>query len=673
MSAPRRRASRPRTTGSGSWHPHRAPIFRRPAMPNRPRAVGALSASWIALSTAPLFMAVAAVGQQAESLPRVVPYPLIEPAAYRESLGVTRSPEGRPTEAYWQDEIAYDLEVTLLPNDAELRGVAKLTYTNRSPSPLPNLVIHLRQNLHKEGAQRTRDVEVTGGVEIGEVKVNGDAPRRRPRVRDTRLYVTLDEPLETGGSATVELKWNFIVPRAGRAPRMGHEGDNVFYLGYWYPQFAVRDDINGWVADRYRGNGEFYMPYATYDVRFSAPQGYIVRCTGELTNPEAVLTEAAAKALARAKTTTEIVSIVSKADLEAGDATPLGIDGMLTWNFRADNVRDVAVSCANTYVWDATHAVVPGRDEPVMIHAVYEPNATAWDRAAEFTKHAIEYMSKTVYPYPWPHMTACEGVIGGGMEYPMMTIVGSSRNHSAVQGTIAHETIHMWFPMIVGTNEKRYAWQDEGFTSFWTALCGDDFWGRETGTQRGILRYVGSVTRGGDAVCMSHGDNYAEGGFGFASYSKCAAILHQLRGVMGPEVFGKAFRAYTEAWAFKHPAPWDFFRSFSQSAGEDLGWYFRQWYWETWTLDHAVAAVEIGSDASVVTIADRGLALHPTVVEVTYVSGKVERKTIPVSAWMAGPRSIDLPFEGGISTVQIDPDFTSLDVDTDNNEWKKVE
>ena len=181
-------------------------------------------------------------------------------------------------------------------------------------------------------------------------------------------------------------------------------------------------------------------------------------------------------------------------------------------------------------------------------------------------QHTIEYMSEHVYPYPWPHMSACEGIIGGGMEYPMMTLCGPR-----AASTTRHETIHMWFPMIVGSNEKRYAWQDEGFTSFWTTLCGDDFDGRKNGPMRDVMGYANTVKNGGDVVCMRHADTYGADDFQFASYTKTAAILHQLRGLLGDETFFAAFRRYVNDWAMKHPAPYDVFATFQDVAGIDEG------------------------------------------------------------------------------------------------------
>ncbi|MBZ0154482.1 MAG: M1 family metallopeptidase [Planctomycetes bacterium] len=442
---------------------------------------------------------------------------------------------------------------------------------------------------------------------------------------------------------------------------------------YWYPQFAVFDDVEGWVADRYRGNGEFYMEHADYDLHVTAPVGYLVRATGELQNPAQVLTPRARDALALAAQQREVVHVIDADDHAAGKVTNDSPTGKLTWHFRAERVRDVAVSIARTYLWDATHAVVkdqhgPGQDGTCMIHAVYEANAGDWVRAAEYARHTIEFMSAQLHPYPWPHMTACEGIIGGGMEYPMMTICGGRRP----AGVIAHELCHMWFPMLVGSNEKRYAWQDEGFTSFWTTLVRDDFTGATNGPKRDVLSYVNAVRRGDDAVCMRHADTYGDDDFGFATYGKTAAVLHQLRARLGDEVFFAAFRRYTHDWAFKHPYPYDFFRCFATTAGQDLEPYFRTWFYETWRLDHVIQVVVEVDGGTEVTIVDQGRALHPAVVEATFADGQKQRQTVPESTWQANPRAT-LRFGPGVVEVVIDPDTTSLDSNRDDNRWRRPE
>lgn len=600
---------------------------------------------------------------------RVAPYPIDLPDSFAAAIAKgTRTMTGQPGANYWMNHAHYEIAVELDPQAARLTGTAKITYQNRSPDALNRLVVHLRQNLLLPDAQRTRpDLAPTRGMEVESVEVNGEAAS--PRIHDTRMTVRLSPALPAGGETTLVVRYAFDVPNAGEAPRMGHEGDRVFYLGYWYPQLAVYDDLDGWVADIYRGNGEFYMDYADYDLAITAPQGYLVRATGELQNADDVLTEKSRTALATVTQTRDIVHVVDKDDLAAGNATATSPTGKLTWRFRAENVRDAAVSLAKTYVWDATHAVIkdkdgPGKDGLCTIHAVYETNAGDWVRGAEYARHTIEFMSANVHPYMWPHMTACEGIIGGGMEYPMMTIVGGRQP----AGTIAHELIHMWFPMLVGSNEKRYAWQDEGFTSYWTTLCRADFTNRDHAWRQDILSYANTVRRGGDAACMRHADAYGDDNYGFATYGKPAAILHQLRAMLGDVTFTKAFRRYAADWAFKHPTPYDFFHTFEDVAGVDLEPYFRTWFFETWKLDHAIGGVEAKDGATLVTIEDRGRALHFAEVEVTFEGERTERRTVPVDFWRTHDRAV-LEFGPGVTKVSIDPDVTSLDCDRSNNDW----
>ena len=619
------------------------------------------AAALTCLLTAPL------AGQD-PSAPRVIPYPIDLPARFEAAIANgTRTANGRPGPTHWTNYAHYAIAAEVDPAAHRVTGHAVMTYHNRSPNPLTQLVVHAYQDLMKAGAPRTRTVTATNGFELGAVTLDGQTITAT--ARDTRLTIRLPQPLAAGAKATLAIDWAFDVPKAGTAPRMGYEKEDVLFLGYWYPQFAVCDDVDGWVADPHRGNGEFYMGYADYDLAITVPQGYVVRATGELTNAEEVLTQKSREALQKALTTRETQHVVDKVDLAAGKATAESASGKLTWRFRAENVRDAAVSIGRTYLWDATHAVIvdkhgPGKDGTAMIHAVYETNAGDWVRAAEYTRHTIEYMSAHVHPYPWPHMTACEGVIGGGMEYPMMTICGGRQP----AGVIAHETIHMWFPMLVGSNEKRYAWQDEGFTSFWTTLCRDDFQGRKNGPQIHIASYVNVVTRGGDAVCMRHADAFGEDNFQFAAYSKPAAVLHQLRAMLGDVTFAKAFRRYASDWAFKHPTPYDFFRTCSDVAGVDLDPYFRTWMFETWQLDHAVKDVVADGGKTVVLIEDRGRAMHYAEVEVTYRDGGTARQTVPASLWPQ-TRVAKLVFGADVVKVAIDPDMESLDVDRRNNAW----
>jgi hypothetical protein len=371
-----------------------------------------------------------------------------------------------------------------------------------------------------------------------------------------------------------------------------------------------------------------------------------------------------------------VVHVITAEDLEDGKVTRRGKgqgkNRRLTWHFKAQNVRDVAVSASDQYAWDATHAVIkdrdgPGKDGICMIHAVFRPGRRASNgRAAEQARHTIEFMSEMVYPYPWPHMTACQGVIGGGMEFPMMTICGRLGH-----GVIAHELIHMWFPMLVGSNEKARAWQDEGFTSFFTSLTVADFRGRRPSRRINATYYMRMVAGGQDSSMMRHGDHYGggRGGYGFASYGKTAVVLQQLRGMLGDEVFFKAMRKYAADWAYKHPYPQDFFNTLSTVAKQDLDWYFRTWFYETWTLDQAVKSVKEKDQGTEVVIEDRGYATYPTRVQVTYDDGKTETQKIGVQHWLGGRRVAELRFGPDVQKVVVDPERVTLDIHRGNNIW----
>jgi aminopeptidase N len=215
---------------------------------------------------------------------------------------------------------------------------------------------------------------------------------------------------------------------------------------------------------------------------------------------------------------------------------------------------------------------------------------------------------------------------------------------------------------------------DEGLTTFFTTLVAEDYWDSDRSVRQAFLQYRSSVRRGSDAVCMTHADHFAPrsgAGMGFASYAKPSAVFHQLRAMVGKERFMEAIRTYTDSWAFAHPYPYDLFNTFSTVVGENLDWYFRTWFYEAWSLDHAVKEVAATEDHSMVTIADLGLAPAPAEVRVTYASGEQETRTIPVTHWLQGERLATLKFGPGVRKVEIDPSGITLDVDPDNNRWSR--
>ncbi len=631
-------------------------------------------------------------GPLRSQIERPIPYPLPESKAWKKALANgTRTRIGLPGPKYWTNRATYDIEAELDPATAKVEGHVEIEYRNRSPNPIRRIRIHLRQNLHKEGSVRNRFVEITGGVKTSNLRVEGkELPKGRVVTRGTVMTIRLPKVLRPGGKQRISMDWEYRVPKAG-APRNGHEDFHVYWIAYWYPQVAVYDDLEGWVAEQYMSNAEFYMDYADYRLAFTAPSGWIVRATGTLKNPSEVLTKTQRKRLAKARESREIVHVLTKEELKAGKATRRHRK-KLTWRYEARNVRDLVVSVSDRYVWDATHAVVenrdgPGKDGICMIHALYRPEARAFARAAEFERHTIEFMSSKVHPYPWPQMTACEGIIGGGMEFPMMTIC-SGRGRS-VHGVVTHELIHMWFPMLVGSNEKAYAWQDEGLTSFFTNLTTADFRRRDLekktpnrsidrrgpgsrpgrrGRPRAGMRFRSIETL---APIMRHGDRFpGRSTYSLVSYFKTSMVLAQLRDLIGEEPFFKAFREYVKAWAYKHPAPADFFATFERISGRELDWYFREWFYETWKLDQAIESVKRKENGAELVVGDRGYATMPTEIEVTFADGRKETLRIGVEYWLSGRKTRTLQLGPGVVRIEIDPKRKTLDSDRKNNVWK---
>ena len=634
---------------------------------------------------------------------RPVPYPVFEPPQLQRAIeNGTRTRSGLPGPNYWQNEAAYTINATLDIETNTLRAEGTIRYRNNAPNELPFLVLKLRQNVHKEGVPRNRYVEITGGLTLTNLRVNGapmeEVTEGSPEAGQYRIIGTIltlqpPEPVATGDEVELAMEWAYRIPSNTGSFRQGQDGE-VYYIAYWYPQMAVYDDVYGWHSDQYLGMGEHYMGFADYDVRITAPEGMLVWGTGDLQNAETILTPETRDRLARATAQDEIVHIVTADERLPGGSTLDSPADEHTWHWRAERTRDFAFGASDRYIWDATRALVDqdgdGTDESVLINAFYRPDAAAWGRAAEFARFSIEHLSGLLFPYPYPHMTAVEGLIGGGMEFPMMTLIGGTRSDQSLFSVAYHEISHMWFPMVVGQNEKRFTWMDEGLTSYNTNVGITDFFDGSAenrpevdGWARNRQFHFFLAGTGFAVEPMRHNDLFPLGGGtqqvdpvgnasrGVASYSTPAVLLRAIEGMYGTDRFLEAYRAYGRQWSFKHPYPWDLFNTFEDVLGDDLDWLWTPTLFDTWTPDQAVASVESTASGVKVTVEDRGLAPMPAPVHVTYADGREEAQTIPVDTWLAGAREASVTFPAGpVTRVEIDPGDFMLDVDRTNNVWE---
>lgn len=620
---------------------------------------------------------------------RPIPYPIFESKGFARAVARgTRTRTGQPGPNYWQQFARYRIDAELVPATNQVNGRETVRYFNHSPDTIRTPHFFLNQNLFKPGAARTGETPVTSGMEILRVAAAGQTLAKADEgvgywIEGTRMGVHLPRALAPHDSVDIEVAWNFQVPPDG-APREGATGD-VFMVAYWYPQLAVYDDVSGWVDDPYLGGAEFYMGYADYDVTIRAPQGWLIASTGELTNPAEVLSKQTRDRLAEARRGGSVVHVVRDEDRGVGPtkATTTGFDGVLSWKFRATNMRDFDWGASAKYLWDATIAVVGDRDgdrrpDTTNINTFYRPETRkwAWSNSAMYERSSVEFLSSYLWPYPWPQMTALDGPVScSGMEYPMLTCVGGQRDTLGLYSVLVHETGHMWFPMQVGSNERRYAWQDEGLTRFNQAQGMQAYFKGYDREKAARDAYLSIAKTDDEQPLMTEGDLYASrsNAYQFATYEKMATNMIALRGLLGDSAFRQAYRTYGLRWQYRHPTPYDFFNSFNSLTGQNLDWFWRTWWYETWTLDQAISSAAVEGGKLVVTIEDRGLAPMPVRLAVTHADGRVERREIPVAVWLSGARRTTVSLDGpeSVVKVEIDPENVFPDVDRSNNVWQR--
>lgn len=599
----------------------------------------------------------------------------------------TRTATGEPGPRYWQQWADYRLEAELNPVAKRLTGRGTVTYFNRSPDTLRVVWVHLYENLYAPDTRKNTDVPwALEGIALTRVAAQGrdlapgDGKSPGYVVQGTVMRIDLPRPIVPGGTADFAFAWGLRVPPDG-APRGGQDGD-AYMINYWYPQIAVYDDVSGWQVDQYYGNAEFYMGYGDYDVSLTLPAGWLVSATGELQNAPEVLTAQTRDRLAAAAHAPAVVHVVTEADRGAGRATQPGTGGKLTWHFRATNVRDVAWGASANYLWDAAPAAVGDRDgdgtpDTTLVEAFWRPEQRKnhWDRSALYAQHSVQFLSRYLWPYPYSHMATMDGPRScGGMEYPMMTCIGGDWDTTEMYEVTVHEIGHMWFPMQVGSDEKRYAWMDEGLTQFDQSQAMADFFPGFDDEARNREHYLQLAQVGGEVELMRHGDRYPTYlTYGVATYYKTATILVALRAVLGKETFERAYREYGRRWLGKHPDPWDFWHTFENVSGRDLTWFWRTWFYETWTLDQAIDTVVVTGDSVDVVVGNRGRAPMPVLLAITREGGRVDRVTLPVEAWFGGAKRQTLRVSNNpaVTKVVIDPGQEFPDLDRSNQAWPR--
>lgn len=607
-----------------------------------------------------------------------------------------RSSNGAPGAAYWQNKVNYTIKATLDTINNSLQGFEEIEYINNSPDKLNSLWLQLDQNIYRENSiadfSGGRTTAHTTGYHFEKISLiyNGKESKADYIATDTRMQIRLPQVLPHGSSIKIKISYRYDVPGAfgGRTDFFTTQNGKIYEIAQWYPRMCVYDDLNGWNTLPFIGTGEFYCEYGNFDYSITLPSNMIIVGSGELINENETYSSIQLARLKKAKLSDETVIIRSKEEVFVEAAKSRNYHSNVlktkTWHFKMQNSRDVAFGASAAYILDAARINLPNNKKALAMSAYPEESVgpTAWNRSTEYLKKSIEHFSEKWFPYPYP-VAINEAGRAGGMEYPGIVFDGMYSKGKGLYWVTAHEIGHTWFPMIVGSSERRHAWMDEGFNTFIDVYASDSFNNGEFAPKRDGEYAPGGGNPSDEIIPWLEDPNspsmitradMVTGKYRHPfSYFKPALGLVLLREViLGHDRFDYAFKKYIERWAFRHPSPDDFFRTMESEAGEDLSYFWRQWFVNNWLFDVAIGKIEAKDNVTTVSLLNKEKSAYPLKVEVTFQNGEKENFVIPVEVWYRGDTySFRLYNKSTLESVIIDPQNLLPDSDRKNNTWKK--
>lgn len=598
-----------------------------------------------------------------------------------------RTASGKPGELYWQNETDYKIRATLDDKNQSISGHVELTYTNNSPEALDFIWMHLEQNRFKKDSRGTLTTPIEGNRYNGDIEGGYTISNLKAEVKgstsdlylitDTRMQVFFDKPIPAkGGQATVSMDFQYNIPEKGmdRMGKLDVDGGTIYAMAQWFPRAAVFDDVEGWNVEPYLGAGEFYLDYGNYEYEITAPYDHIVVGSGELQNPRQVMSSVMRDRMEKAQNSNSTVFIVKPEEVKDMSIRAKK-SGTLTWHFKMENTRDVAWASSSAFIWDAARINLPG-GKTAVAQSVYPKESAgqnAWGRSTEYTKESIEYYSNKWFEYPWPAAVNVAASVGG-MEYPGLSFCSWEDTGASLWDVTDHEFGHNWFPMIVGSNERRYAWMDEGFNTFINYYSTQNFNNGEYAGTNQLMetrRYVDWFMSPNREGIDTYPDVTNLRNLAMTAYYKPAIGLILLREyILGQERFDNAFSSYIETWAYKHPQPADFFNHMENVSGENLSWFWKGWFYGTGNIEIAIEDVQTVDTGYIIQLENNGSVPMPVEIEVTYADGSSEDLRLPVEIWQRGDSwNHLLETDKELQHLELDPHKILPDVNYSNDVW----
>ena len=544
---------------------------------------------------------------------------------------LSRPSTGEPGPMYWQQRADYKIQIKLNEDTRSVEGSETITYTNNSPLTLKYIWLQLDQNIFAKesinnltrpwgGGDSSVDFSTLrrqnfmdkfeGGFQKLSIKINSKSPNTN--LVGTHVRINLEQPLKPGESTSLDIEWAYaLVEENAVRARNGYEtfedGNDIFLMAQWYPRVTVFSDYEGWHNKEFIGNGEFTLEFGDFEVDISVPSDHVVSATGVLLNENDVLSPVQKKRMKQARKSEKPMFIITPD--EAYDNELEKSTDYKTWSFKAENVRDFAWASSRKFIWDAAGYKQDSKENPLVMAMSFYPKEgePLWSKySTEAVMHTMKVYSKYSFDYPYPTAQSVNGPVGG-MEYPMITFNGprteleddGTRTYSRSEkefliGVVIHEVGHIYYPMIVNSDERQWTWMDEGLNTFVQYLAEQE-WDINYRSDRGEPRWMTEFMSSSYQVpIMTNSESLLQ--FGNNAYGKPATALVVLREtILGRELFDQAFREYSVRWKFKRPTPYDFFRTMEEASGVDLDWFWRGWFYSTDHVDIALNNIHLAS------------------------------------------------------------------------------
>ena len=544
---------------------------------------------------------------------------------------LSRPSTGEPGPMYWQQRADYKIQIKLNEDTRSVEGSETITYTNNSPLTLEYIWLQLDQNIFAKesinnltrpwgGGDSSVDFSTLrrqnfmdkfeGGFQELSIKINNKSPDTN--LVGTHVRINLEQPLKPGESTSLDIEWAYaLVEENAVRARNGYEtfedGNDIFLMAQWYPRVTVFSDYEGWHNKEFIGNGEFTLEFGDFEVDISVPSDHVVSATGVLLNENDVLSPIQKKRMKQARKSEKPMFIITPD--EAYDNELEKSTDYKTWSFKAENVRDFAWASSRKFIWDAAGYKQDSKENPLVMAMSFYPKEgePLWSKySTEAVMHTMKVYSKYSFDYPYPTAQSVNGPVGG-MEYPMITFNGprteleddGTRTYSRSEkefliGVVIHEVGHIYYPMIVNSDERQWTWMDEGLNTFVQYLAEQE-WDINYRSDRGEPRWMTEFMSSSYQVpIMTNSESLLQ--FGNNAYGKPATALVVLREtILGRELFDQAFREYSVRWKFKRPTPYDFFRTMEEASGVDLDWFWRGWFYSTDHVDIALNNIHLAS------------------------------------------------------------------------------